>query len=290
MTVLFDPAGDPNPGLLPEAGAPSPPGAVTAEPSPEEVKLCCARSYQQDAVALILGDSYHPGGLELTRRLGRSLNLRRGQRVLDVASGPGTTAFLLAADFGVDVEGVDLGEHAVAKANARSVAEGLGEQVRFSVGDAERLPLEDASVDAIVCECAFCTFPDKPTAAAEMARVLRPGGRLGITDVVLDPTRLHDELRTLAGWVACLADARPLDEYAELLAAAGLRVTITESHDAALAKMIDQIDARLMAFRMTNTPALAGVDFDVARQRTALAAEAVREGIAGYALLVAEKD
>ncbi|HUR24096.1 MAG TPA: hypothetical protein VMZ73_09520, partial [Acidimicrobiales bacterium] len=67
------------------------------------MKLCCARSYQQDAVALILGDSYHPGGLELTRRLGRSLNLRRGERVLDVASGPGTTAFLLAADFGVDV-------------------------------------------------------------------------------------------------------------------------------------------------------------------------------------------
>jgi len=257
---------------------------------PELVKLCCARSYQQDAVALILGDSYHPGGLELTRRLGRSLNLRRGELVLDVASGPGTTAFLLAADFGVNVEGVDLGDQAVAKANARSAAEGMDEQVHFSVGDAERLPLEDASVDAIVCECAFCTFPDKPTAAAEMARVLRQGGRLGITDVVLDPSRLHDELKTLAGWVACLADARPLDEYAELLAAAGLRVTLTESHDAALAKMIDQIDARLMAFRMTAAPALAGVDFDVARQRTALAAEAVREGIAGYALLVAEKD
>lgn len=264
--------------------------AAPAAPSSEEVKLCCARSYQQDAVALILGDSYHPGGLDLTRRLGRSLNLRRGERVLDVASGPGTTAFLLAADFGVNVEGVDLGDQAVAKANARSAAEGMAEQVHFSVGDAERLPLEDASVDAIVCECAFCTFPDKPTAAAEMARVLRPGGRLGITDVVLDPSRLHDELKTLAGWVACLADARPLDEYAELLAAAGLRVTLTESHDAALAKMIDQIDARLMAFRMTNAPALAGVDFDVARQRTALAAEAVRDGIAGYALLVAEKD
>ncbi|HUP68646.1 MAG TPA: methyltransferase domain-containing protein [Acidimicrobiales bacterium] len=273
------------PRLGEEAGVGAPAGLDSTE-----VKLCCARSYQQDAVTLILGDSYHPGGLELTRRLGRSLNLRRGERVLDVASGPGTTAFLLAADFGVNVEGVDLGDQAVAKANARSAAEGMADQVHFSVGDAERLPLEDASVDAIVCECAFCTFPDKPTAAEEMARVLRPGGRLGITDVVLDPSRLHAELQTLAGWVACLADARPLDEYAELLAAAGLRVTLTESHDAALAKMIDQIDARLMAFRMTSAPALAGVDFDVARQRTALAAEAVRDGIAGYALLVAEKD
>ncbi|HUR23934.1 MAG TPA: methyltransferase domain-containing protein, partial [Acidimicrobiales bacterium] len=280
-----------------EAGTPSPPGAVMEAapvapeaPSADQVKLCCARSYQRDAVAMILGESYHPGGLDLSRRLGRSLDLRTGDRVLDIASGPGTTAFLLAAEFGVDVEGVDLGDEAVAKANDRSEAEGLAGRVRFSVGDAERLPMEDASVDAVVCECAFCTFPDKPTAAAEMARVLRPGGRLGITDVVLDPSRLHDELKTLAGWVACLADARPLDEYAALLAAAGLRVTLTESHDAALAKMIDQIDARLMAFRMTAAPALAGVDFDVARQRTALAAEAVREGIAGYALLVAEKD
>lgn len=286
-----------NPGLLPEAGTPPPPGAVMdaapaapEAPSAQDVKLCCARSYQQDAVALILGDSYHPGGLDLTRRLGKALNLRSGERVLDVASGPGTTAFLLAAEFGVNVEGVDLGEASVAKANERSAVEGLGSQVRFSVGDAERLPLEDASVDAIVCECAFCTFPDKPTAAAEMARVLRPGGRLGITDVVLDPSRLHAELQTLAGWVACLADARPLEEYAELLSAAGLRVTLTESHDAALGKMIDQIDARLVAFRMAAAPALEGIDFDLARQRTALAGEAVRDGIAGYALLVAEKD
>ena len=120
--------------------------------------------------------------------------------------------------------------------------------------------------------------------------MLRPGGRLGITDVVLDPSRLHAALQTLASWVACLADARPLDEYAELLAAAGLRVTLTESHDAALSKMIEQIDGRLVAFRMATAPALAGIDFDVARQRTALVAEAVRDGIAGYALLVAEKD
>jgi len=255
----------------------------------DDVKACCARSYQSDVVALILGESYHPGGLELTRRLARSLDLRAGQKVLDVASGPGSTAFLLAAEFGVEVEGVDLGDQAVAKANAKAAEKGVDGAVRFTVGDAELLPLADASVDAVVCECAFCTFPDKPTAARELARVLKPGGRLGITDVALDPTRLDDELRSMAGWVACLADARPLEEYVALLEAEGLRVTLTEHHDDALAAMIDQIDARLVAFRMARVAALESIDFDQARRRVAAAGRAVAAGIAGYKLLVAEK-
>ena len=255
----------------------------------DDVKLCCATAYQHDAVALILGESYHPGGLDLTRRLARTIELRPGDRVLDVASGPGTTAFLLASEFGVEVDGVDLGDVTVAKANASAASEGIGEQVRFHVGDAERIPLPDASVDAVVCECAFCTFPDKKTAAAEMARVLKPGGRVGITDVALDPAGLNAELQTLAGWVACLADARPVAEYVELLAGAGLTVTHTESHDDALARMIEQIDARLVAFRMAKVAALESIDFDTARERAALAARAVRDGIAGYSLLVAHK-
>ncbi|MDQ6854645.1 MAG: methyltransferase domain-containing protein [Actinomycetota bacterium] len=255
----------------------------------EDVKLCCATAYQHDAVALILGESYHPGGLDLTRRVARTIELRPGDRVLDLASGPGTTAFLLASEFGVEVDGVDLGDLTVAKANATAASEGLGEQVRFHLGDAERIPLPDASVDAVVCECAFCTFPDKKTAAAEMARVLKPGGRVGITDVALDPARLDAELKTLAGWVACLADARPVAEYVELLAGAGLTVTHTEAHDDALARMIDQIDARLVAFRMAKVAALESIDFDTARERAALAARAVADGIAGYSLLVAHK-
>jgi SAM-dependent methyltransferase len=266
----------------------STPGPVTGSVD-GDVKACCARSYQSDVVALILGESYHPGGLELTRRLAGSLGLRSGQKVLDVASGPGATAFLLAAEFGVEVEGVDLGSESVAKANARAAERGIDGRVRFTVGDAEELPLADASVDAVVCECAFCTFPDKPTAARELARVLRPGGRLGITDVALDPTRLDDELRSMAGWVACLADARPLEEYVALLEAEGLRVTLTEHHDDALAAMIDQIDARLVAFRMAKVAALEAIDFDQARRRVAAAARAVAEGVAGYKLLVAEK-
>jgi arsenite methyltransferase len=254
-----------------------------------EVKVCCATAYQNDVVALVLGESYHPGGLDLTRRLARALELRRGDHVLDIASGPGTTALLMAAEFGVEVDGVDLGPTTVEKANATAADRRMAQQVRFHCGDAERLPMDDGSVDAVICECAFCTFPDKTTAAAEIARVLRPGGRVGITDVALDPARLDVELQSLAGWVACIADARPVAEYVELLEGAGLRVTRTEPHDDALARMIEQIDARLAAFSMLKHAALASIDVPKARERCALAARAVADGIAGYSLVVAHK-
>lgn len=267
----------------------SPTGLTAAGRPAEEVKACCTAAYDHDAVALILGDSYHPGGLALTRHLAATLGLRTGEHVADIASGPGTTAFLLAAEYGVAVDGIDLSETAVAAANAKAVAAGLADRLVFRIGDAERLPLADSSVDAVICECALCTFPDKEAATTEMARILRPGGRVGITDVTLDTARLDPELASLAGWVACIADARPMSDYRGHLERAGLEVTRTEAHDHALAKMIETIDARLVAYRMLDAPALAGIDIDAVRQKVAIAARAVADRVAGYSLLVAHK-
>jgi ubiquinone/menaquinone biosynthesis C-methylase UbiE len=254
-------------------------------------KGCCAAAYSGDVVALVLGESYHPGGLTLTRALLGHLDLVAEAHVLDVASGRGATALVIGGEHPVRVDGVDLSGSNVAHATEAAREAALAERLRFHTGDAERLPFPDAAFDAAVCECAFCTFPDKVTAASELARVLRPGGRLGITDVTIAPSGLTGELAGLAGWVACLADARPLDEYSSIFATAGLRTVHTERHDAALARMVEQIDARLRALRMMRStiPALAGVDVDRALELTAQAAAAVREGIAGYALLVAQR-
>ena len=266
---------------------------MTADPAtdPEAIKACCAAGYSADAVALLLGESYHPGGLALTRRLAGVLALSPGQRVLDVASGPGATARLLAGEYGVTVDGVDLSEQTVSRARASVDQAGLAERVRLHVGDAEQLPLPDAAFDALVCECAWCTFPDKPAAAAEFARTLRPGGRVGITDVTLGEQGLPEELTTLAAWVACIADARPVDEYIALLAEAGLTTTHTENHDQALTAMIDQIDARLRLLAMVSPAQLdaAGVDLPAVTYYTDLTRGAVADGRLGYTLIVAEK-
>ncbi|GAA3742785.1 hypothetical protein HDA32_003242 [Spinactinospora alkalitolerans] len=258
---------------------------------PDEVKSCCTAAYGGDAVALLLGDSYHPGGLALTRRLADALALAGDRTVLDVASGPGATARLLAIEHGVLVHGVDLGEETLRAARARTAEAGLSDRVRFHLGDAERLPLPDAACDALVCECAFCTFPDKAAAAAEFARVLRPGGRVGITDVTVSPGGLPDELAGIAGWVACIADARPAADYGRLLEGAGLRPIREERHDAAVARMIDQIDARMRVLAMTAPDRLsaAGVVPDAVGPYLEAARRAVEEGAIGYALLVAEK-
>jgi SAM-dependent methyltransferase len=256
----------------------------------EQVKACCATTYGTDAVALVLGEAYHPGGLALTRHLASTLGLRAGDRVADIAAGPGTTARLLATEYSVTVDGVDLGESTVEHARAAAERAGLSAKVRFHLGDAERLPLPGNTFDAVVCECAFCTFPDKATAAAEFARVLRPGGRMGITDVTAVET-LPAELTTLAAWVACIADARPARQYAELLGTAGLRVVHTERHDGALTAMIDQIEARVTALRMLQPERLraAGVDADTVLRYADLARRAAADGVLGYALMIAEK-
>lgn len=259
-------------------------------PTSAEVKACCAAAYSRDAVALVLGGSYHPGGLALTRRLASALGLRPGWRVVDVASGTGATARLLAAEYAVTVDGVELGESAVGGARSAAAEAGLSRRVRFHRGDAERLPLPDAIADAVVCECALCTFPDKAAAAAEFARVLRPGGRAGITDVTVEDG-LPAELRTMAAWVACIADARPVAQYTDILTQAGLVTVSIEEHDGAIARMIEQIEARLTVLRMSAAGRLAaaGVDVDAVMRYTALAKQAVAAGLIGYCLLVAEK-
>ena len=140
----------------------------------EAVKSCCAAVYGVDLVAPVPRRELPPRRRELTRRLAELLDLRPGEQVLDVASGIGTTALLLAAEHDVDVVGVDLGAAQVAKAPARAAPPASATGPRSEVGDAERLPVDDDSFDAVVSECAFCTFPDKATAAAEVARVAAP--------------------------------------------------------------------------------------------------------------------
>ncbi|MGP3999310.1 class I SAM-dependent methyltransferase [Streptomyces sp. 8N706] len=265
---------------------------MTQPPAGEEMKACCAAAYSSDVVTLLLGDSYHPGGTALTRRLADALTLGPGERVLDVASGRGTTALLLADTYDAHVDGVDYSAANAALAQGAAQAAGLAGKARFTTGDAEQLPYPDGVFGAVVCECALCTFPDKAQAAAEFARVLRPGGRLGITDVTAAPGRLPPELTTLGARIACIADAQPLQEYARILSGAGLRTVTTERHDQAMLRMIDQIEARLNLLRMTARDKLttAGVDLDAAPGVLGAARSAVADGALGYALLIAARD
>ncbi len=224
----------------------------------------------------------------LTDELVRALGVGPGDVVVDVASGPGSSAVRTAAAAGCSVVGVELAFAGAAAADRRARESGGSRTARFVGGDAEALPFADASVDGVLCECAFCLFTDKPAAAREIARVLRPGARLALSDVRIDPPRLPSELRSLDAYVACLAGALPLARTAEMLADAGLTVERMEPRDDAVAPMLERIAARLRLARLIGGGPLADV-MDRADRLVDLAQSALREGALGYGIVVARR-
>ena len=255
------------------------------------LKACCAAVYGQEWLSLLVGESLHPGGLELTRHLGNRLRLGPADRVLDVACGTGTTSVLLAQEFGCHVTGVDYGAQQIERATAAAAAAGFAVRTAFEVGDAESLPFDAGSFTAVICECAFCTFPSKAQAASEMYRVLAPGGRVGITDLTVNGP-LPEALQGVAAWVACVADAQPVQRYAAILTAAGFAHIATEEHNDAIAKLIADIQTKLMGVSILaglGKIDLGDVDLGAGRAMARAARQATRDGLLGYCLVTASR-
>jgi ubiquinone/menaquinone biosynthesis C-methylase UbiE len=163
--------------------------------------------------------------------------------------------------------------------------------VRFEQADAEAIPFPEAVFDAVICECAFCTFPNKSRAASEFMRVLKPGGRVGISDLTRT-VELPGDLEGLLAWISCIADAQPIESYVEWFRCAGLGRQATESHDEALLEMVRQIQAKLLAAEVMKGLKkidLPGIDFAAAKQMAKGAITAVRQGQLGYAIITGEK-
>jgi ubiquinone/menaquinone biosynthesis C-methylase UbiE len=263
--------------------------SVRVAATDQEIKACCAGAYASDWARFLIGDSMHPGGVRLTERLGDQLQLGPGSRVLDVAAGRGVSALALARRFGCQVVGIDLSPANVAAARDNANRSDFAPFPSFEVADAEMLPFAAGEFDAVICECAFCTFPDKPRAASEMARVVRLGGHLGISDLVRRG-ELPAELQTLSAWVACIADAWPEIEYVRVLSDGGFRQFMIETHDDALIGLVDDVRGRLLGatlFANLGKFDLAGADLHQAAAIARVAEAAARSGLLGYVLLTA---
>jgi SAM-dependent methyltransferase len=253
-----------------------------------QIKACCAGAYASPAARYLLGESFHPGGAELSSELGRSLRLGPEAIAADIGSGLGTSALQLARQTGCRVVGVELAAASVAEAKQRARAAGIAPRVDFLQADAEALPLLSASIDGVLSECALCTFPDKHAAACEFARVLRPGGRFALSDMTAAQERLPEELRTLSAWVACIGGAERLETLVQLLSENGLAVEYAEQRDGLLAELLERIEARLRAARML---ALPGLDAQVERglQLADVARAALARGELGYAVVLGHR-
>lgn len=162
-------------------------------------------------------------------------DLKPGETVLDLGSGGGFDCFLAANVVGADghVIGVDMTPDMIALAR-RNAEKGGFANVEFRLGDIETLPVEDAEVDVILSNCVINLVPDKHKAFAEAFRVLKPGGRLHVSDIVLTCDELPEVLLDRQAYVNCIAGAVTRADYLQAMQEAGfIDVTVHSETDAA---------------------------------------------------------
>jgi SAM-dependent methyltransferase len=163
--------------------------------------------------------------------------LRPGETVVDLGSGGGLDVFLAAAKVGSTGRaiGIDMTPEmiALARRNADRAAGSDGRplaHVEFHQATIDRLPLPNQSVDCVISNCVINLAPDKPSVLREIARVLKPGGRLAISDIALKQPLPSEVGSDLMAYVGCIAGAILIDEYRRMLVEAGLtQVQIVET-------------------------------------------------------------
>jgi SAM-dependent methyltransferase len=149
-------------------------------------------------------------------------SLREGETVVDLGSGGGLDVLLAARRVGPGGKaiGIDMTDAMIQLARRNAAKSGLS-NVEFHQASIDHLPLSDGTVDCVISNCVINLAPDKPAVFREVARVLKPGGRLAASDIALKralPAELADDI---AAYVGCIAGAIPIDDYRRMLLEAG---------------------------------------------------------------------
>lgn len=204
--------------------------ATNAECNTGQLSACCADQSGVAAQALKLGYSNDevaavPDGSNLGLGCGNPTavaSLKPGDTVLDLGSGAGFDCFLAARQVGPTgrVIGVDMTQEMIDKATTNAKT-GNYENVEFRLGDIEALPVDDNSVDVIISNCVVNLAPDKDKVFAEALRVLKPGGRVMVSDIVLTKELPQSVLDSVAAYVGCIAGAMLKKDFLSKVEAAG---------------------------------------------------------------------
>lgn len=158
-------------------------------------------------------------------------NIRPGEVVVDLGSGGGLDVFLASKKVGPEgrVIGIDMTQAMIERARANAASGGYT-NVEFYQSTIDNIPLPDASVDCVISNCVLNLAPDKPAVFREIARVLKPGGRLAVSDIALKRELPEVVARSMAAYVGCIAGAIRIEDYrAGLLAAGFEHVEIVDS-------------------------------------------------------------
>ena len=159
-------------------------------------------------------------------------DLHEGETVLDLGSGAGADVLISARRVGATGRaiGLDMTDEMLALARVNAAEAGV-ENVEFLHGYIEDIPLPDSSVDVVISNCVINLAADKAKVLAEAARVLRPGGRFAVSDVIADPDMDAATRADIQQWTGCIAGALTRDEFEQALTDAGLTdIEIRETH------------------------------------------------------------
>jgi arsenite methyltransferase len=199
------------------------------------------------------GVTKHFGGLRATDELATLCHLGEGKSVLVVGCGIGLTPCHLVKHYGCRVVGVDLSEKMIGWSRKRAERKGLADRIELRLADAQELPFEDGHFDAVVIESVNAFVPEKPRAFSQYARVIQPGGYVGMNEGTWvrssPPAELLKFIERAMG-----ADFQTAEEWKDLLIGAGLEVTTAKTYRInALRQRLDEnsgLDARDWMDRM----------------------------------------
>ena len=225
---------------------------------------CCGSSSKAKARSQALGYSAEeleavPTDANLGVGCGNPTGLaeiQKGETVLDLGSGAGIDCFLAAKEVGPDglVIGVDMTDDMLEKARKNARDSGF-DNVEFRKGFIEDLPVDDGVVDLVISNCVINLSPSKSSVFGEVSRVLRPGGRLVISDIVLDRELPPAVLSSVEAYVGCVAGAMKKDDYLETIRSAGFEdVEILSENHYGTVFTADSPDAKAFAEEMRVDP------------------------------------
>ena len=209
------------------------------------VAACCSILYGGPLAELLVGDSFHPGGLASTERLLRASRLLPGASLLDIGCGLGASTRLAAGMFGLCVEAVDPSAPIVDRARAR----GGDARIRWSVGALPSLAFPAGLFDGVLAECVLSTV-DRAAAVPELGRIIRPGGVLLLSDVEVDGDPIPQLGHRLLGAALCVTDAWRPGEMDARLEVAGFRIADRWDASATILDLVDRIERRLGVIRL----------------------------------------
>ncbi|MFQ6086416.1 MAG: methyltransferase domain-containing protein [Candidatus Bathyarchaeia archaeon] len=191
---------------------------------------CCSPSPASNRVIRLSEHTVHEALLDELRPL-------VGKRVLDVGCGNGNTVLKIAEQVGPDgrAVGIDFSPEGIAIAKRKAIELGLDKVTEFRVADAEELPFEDNYFDAVISECVVCLAPKKQKVLNEKTRVLKPGGKLVMHDVVSKVSMPKAVQTNPELYCSCIGGAVSQDDYAKMLKQAGLTEIKTVDYSGELA-------------------------------------------------------